>query len=171
MWCDIFAWGKDPGQDDLHHLLSPCEHLSTPKHNIQLKIKTLNSNSVDFKGFQREFSPNSAQEYHQLSKNENFSFAIFTANYKGKKTTIELKMESLSQMATRGILCPPRKDTDHWLCFPARLSCWLGAAHRKHGSITAMQWSLQELAPSVSYTSWDWRSVSLGLPSKQGFGE
>lgn len=155
MWYEMFAWGKDTGQDDLHHLLSPCEHLSTPKHNIQLKIKikTLNSNSVDFKGLQREFSPNSAQEYHQLSKNENLSFAIFTTNYKGKKLTIELKMESLSQRPLEASSVPlGRTLTTDFVSLPGSVTDW----EQLIGSLAlsqAMQWSVQEQAPSVSYTS------------------
>ena len=140
MWCEIFACGKHPGQGMTWTIF--CLLLTTfPHQNINIQITEKNQNSeFQFNWFQRI----SKRVFPKLCPSKSLTFKereVLLCNFHSKlqEKIISSRIKEWRPWAKWPLEESSVSQEGHWLCIHVLLSHWLGAAHRKWGSITNMQ--------------------------------
>lgn len=168
MW-NTCLW-QTPGAEMTYTIF--CLLVSTfPPQNIAYSLKSKSKLWIPIPLISKDFKENFSPKFLRISltvKRMRISpLQIYSKLTKEKSSNI-IKEGVLEQMALRGASSVSQEG--HWLCFPALLSCWLGAAHRKHGSMRhAVEFSGAGTLSQLYFLK-TWRSVNLWPPSMQGFG-
>lgn len=133
MWCEILACGKHLGQEMTYTIF--CLLVSTfPPQNIAYSLKSKSKLWIPIQLISKRIFPKFCPRISLTVKEWEFLLCKFHSKLQKEKSSNMIKRRS--PWAKWPLEASSVSQEGHWLCFPALLRCWLGAAHRKHGSIT-----------------------------------